>query len=182
MEHDDVDGPIWGNVVTNERLAKGDLDISLNSQGWIRSANVRNASIMSRLAEQGVLEDWQVNAGLVFLDMKRYFSRRSGYRPNPIYALEFFSTSNTGIIETIYLVACRELQGMQERLVLEALHDPNAPMDFSLTVRPRVEQRHRADYQAAFEALAKALDYARKEVAERLKRENACAEDAFPVG
>jgi hypothetical protein len=156
------------DVVTPERLAKGDLQVRYTPEGAIDYAERIDGTVFRKLLEREVLDERHRHYGMVFLDLRRYFRRQADFRGNNLYALEFLSTSTTGDPETEYLRVCRRIAGKTEKAVLYSLETPaegNWPFAWA--------ERHAI--VAAFEKLAKDIDEVReemrKEEEERLKRE-----------
>lgn len=144
-------------VVTPERAAKGDLSLTRAADGRVTHAEPVDGTILGYLVDRGTLQDHHRYYGMVFLDLKRYFLRRTAHRANPIYALEFFSTSNSAVLERVYLLACRRLRRPREQLVLIACTTPVSRVSHAGLGYARER------YQDAFEALVEAIDDARRQ-------------------
>lgn len=145
------------DVVTPERLAKGDLAVRYRPDGSIDYAERTDDSVFGRLLEREVLDERHRHYGMVYLDLRRYFRRQAGYRSNTLYSLEFLSTATTGDPETEYLRVCRRITGKTEKAVLYALETPaegNWPLAWA--------ERH--SIAAAFDKLAKDIDEVREEM------------------
>lgn len=145
------------DTLTKERMAKGDLEYALYQNGTIRYAKSSVVSVMDKLIDRRILDELHGYYANVLLDLQRYFQRRVAYRGNSIYATEFFSTSNSGILETLYLRVMRKLTREQERLIYSAAgmryHPANDPFIFPHTIA----------YREAFDALVSAIDSVRKD-------------------
>ncbi len=127
----------------------------VDRHGIITHAEEMDRSIKAELLRRDLLEEHHVYYANVFLDMRRYFKRIVDYSGNGLYALEFFSTDNSGILSTLYLRVCRHMGRDAERMVSHACdmryHERNRQF-----VDPYVDK-----YREAFEALVKAIDSAR---------------------
>ncbi len=163
---DGIDSSQWlprnSSVVKPERIAKGDMEVTLRD-GRIAAAQVIDHSLLGELITRAVLDEHHRYYASVFLDMRRYFRRAVGYRGNPIYAREFFSVSNSGILETLYLRVCRLIGRDHERVIMTCLEtavfgaeDSREEMDCVLAVVG-------GSCRLAFDALVRAIDEARKE-------------------
>lgn len=142
--------------LTPERIAKGDMEYSLYANGSIRYAQVHDRSVLAWLIERGTLDDLHGTYATIFLDLRHYFLRKVAYKGNSIYAAEFFSTSNSGVLETIYVRVMRFLDRDSERLIFHAIgarfHERDVPC-----LAPWGKR-----YRAAFERLVEAVDEARR--------------------
>jgi len=142
---------------TPERVAKGDIRINTDPEtGMFLSAQVTDTTVLAFLTGKGILDELHGYYANVFLDLRRYFLRRVAYRGNSVYALEFFGSSNSGVLETLYLRVCRGI-GKQHEAVIRFATDAQSSNVRMLTI-------HREVYQTAFDALIRSIDEARKDL------------------
>lgn len=166
---DGIDSSSWlprdASVVKPERIAKGDMEVTIRD-GRIAAAQVIDRSLLGELITRGVLDEHHHYYAAVFLDMRRYFRRAVGYSGNPIYAKEFLSVSNSGILETLYLRVCRLIGRDHERTVMICLETAVFPDADGLAEMNRVLVLIAPQARLAFDALVRSIDQARKEVEE----------------
>lgn len=175
---DGIDSSQWlprdASVVNPHREAKGDLNGKVEGHGKTRrivAAQVIDRSLLSELIRRGTLDEHHGYYASVFLDMRRYFRRLGGISGNPLYAKEFLSVSNSGVLESLYLRVCRLIGRDHERTITTCLqtaiyrpaeNDPdreamNAEIDRVLAaIAPQA--------RLAFDTLVRSIDEARKEI------------------
>ncbi|WP_020474547.1 hypothetical protein [Zavarzinella formosa] len=178
---DGIDSSQWlprnSSVINAQRANKGDLDITV-SDGRISNATIKDGSLLGWMVERGILDELHRSYAMILMDMRITFRRQTGYKSNSIYALEFFSGSNSRILETLYLRVCRRIAGPTEQTVIHAM-SRNAP-ETRHDMTAVWDSRH--TYLAAFDRLVGALDEVREEEkgilereAEQLAQINSCA-------
>ncbi|WP_020469708.1 hypothetical protein [Zavarzinella formosa] len=178
---DGIDSSQWlprnSSVINACRANKGDLDITV-SDGRISNATIKDGSLLGWMVERGILDELHRSYAMILMDMRITFRRQTAYKSNSIYALEFFSGSNSRILETLYLRVCRLIAGLTEQTVIHAM-SRNAP-ETRHDMMAVWDSRH--TYLAAFDRLIGALDEVREEEKSILEREaeqlaqiNSCA-------
>lgn len=159
---------------TPEWLAQheGRVHIDTDPNGKFVGAARKDTTLLAWLLRREILTESHAYYAMVFLDMRHYFRRKVGYRPNNMYALEFFGSNNSGVLETIYLRVCRKIMGENERLLNYAME--MEADDTCRIVRLAKDPDNIPNMKAlaasceritdAFDALVQAIDEARKDV------------------
>lgn len=145
---------------TKEWIARhrGNIEVIRDDQGNVTHARAADNSILAWLIGAEMLDPAYEHYAMVLMDMRNYFRRKVGYRPNGLYALEFFGGDGAHDIETAYLRVCRRIAGPVEAEVLRAI-ETQATEEARRAARPR-----RYSIAASFEKLARDIHEVREEM------------------
>ncbi len=157
------DEEIRGDIITPERLAKGDLDHTIDARDRIASAQAR-PTVLSHLIERRILDPHHGEYANRFEDMRRASRRKTDYGKLSSYALEFFgNTTNGSDLETLYIRVTRSLTRAQEEDIIYANTTPYSPGDTHMLIVGTL------GFRSAFDRLVIAIDQERKRLREDAK-------------
>ena len=179
------DEDLTRDIVTPERAAKGDLDLTIHeSTGFIRQASVTDLSAVNYLIQTNTLTDWHGHISKTFADLRLCFLRRVSFKNNAFYAAasEFFGDdAGPGVFEVMYPRVVRAMPSRHEDIVNHAMattiprhlwcprsraknQNLQDELDWLLFLKQPGKSApiHPVNYTDAFDSLSSAIGYVKK--------------------
>lgn len=153
------------DLVTEERISKGDMTVVKNSKGRIISAErKRQLSVMEHFIESGHLEEHHLNNAGILLEAYRMFIAPVASR-NTLAVLLQAGGGGNDIYASFYTMITKRMRPQYVRMVQRAIE---------LTATPLTLQSYAGvidAVQEAFAELDKAIHDARKQMKEEQEKE-----------
>lgn len=144
------------NLVTAERLAKGDLEVAMNGKGLVSRAVPLRLTIIKELVRRGIFPYHFEVYGVGFMELRNAF--RSPWAPRSAAVL--LEQWGVGVSNSrgneVYQVACRKL-GVRRVSVVEFVVESN---------KDHEDRRAMEDYKDCFELLVEVMDEERSRIFE----------------
>ncbi len=147
------------DLITKERLAKGDLEVAVNLRGKISRAIPANLTIIKELIRKRVFPYHYEIYGVGFLELRNAFRAPWASRSSAVLLEQWgFGVSNSRA-DSIYQSVCRQVGVEKMRVVEFVIESPKEKDD--------VEKHD--EYKNCFDKLVEAMDEERERVS--LERE-----------
>ena len=149
------------DIVTPERVAKGDLDVRYNSKKKIDSAAVRDNVIIKELIRLRVLDTFHEIYGLSFLELRAAFRAPWAPKCSAVLLEQWGTGVSMSKATEIYQNVCREFLGGRGLEIIQYALEMEISEENKIV---RIAKYSNGLYQEFFEKLVGVLD------AEREKR------------
>ncbi len=149
------------DLVTPERLAKGDLQVVYNLRGKVSRAIPADLTIIKELIRRRVFPHYFEVYGVGFLELRAAFRAVSGVRSSAVLLEQWGVGVSNSRAGEVYQTVCKRLGSWRINVIQYVIEES----------KDREIEAHHSAYKDCFERLAKAMDEER----ERVRKE----QDAF---
>lgn len=154
MNSDEI--PCDEDLVTPERLAKGDLEVAINLRGKISRALPSNLTIIKELIRRRVLPYHYEIYGVAFLELRAAFRAPWGVRSSAVLLEQWGVGVSSSRADEVYENVCKALGENKIKVVQYVLEE----------MKEKEHRNHHEEYKDCFEILTQVMDAERQRIFE----------------
>jgi hypothetical protein len=147
------------DVITTNRMQKGDLVVTKNAKGRIVGAKETMRYVVQKLIADGYLDQHHEIYGIAFLELRHAFTAPFGTKSFCVTLDSLGLGVSVGHASDLYLRVVKDIGKNTVSIIDHALTDSIA----------NVKKYKNQQYVDAFESLCKTMDYRRTEIRENSK-------------
>ena len=161
------------DIVTPERVARGDLNVSYNSKGKINSAMVRDNVIIKELIRLRVLDTFHEIYGLSFLELRAAFRAPWAPKCSAVLLEQWGIGVSVSSATEIYQNVCREFWGSRGLEIIQYALEREIPIESPEQIKiDMIAKYSNGHYQEFFEKLVTVLDEEREKAKKKKEEQN----------